>query len=49
MIKKYKTQLIISSIVILLPVLVGLILWKALPDQFATHWNNAGYLQRADA
>lgn len=42
MIKKYKKQLIISSILIVLPILIGLILWKALPDQFATHWGIDG-------
>lgn len=42
MIKKYKKQLMISSIVILLPILVGLILWNTLPDRFATHWGIDG-------
>lgn len=42
MIKKHKTVLIITSIVILLPVLAGLILWNQLPDQMPTHWNSAG-------
>ena len=42
MIKKYKKQLIISSIVILLPILVGLILWNRLPDTIATHWGFSG-------
>ncbi|MBQ9149117.1 MAG: SdpI family protein [Oscillospiraceae bacterium] len=38
MIKKYWKQLLISSLIILLPIAVGLILWNALPDRFATHW-----------
>ena len=42
MLKKHKMQLIWSSVVILLPVVAGLILWKALPEQFTTHWNAAG-------
>lgn len=42
MIKKYKKQLIISSIAILLPILIGLILWNALPGRFATHWGING-------
>lgn len=42
MIKKNKGQLIISSIVILLPILVGLLLWDSLPEQMATHWNVKG-------
>ena len=42
MFKKYKKQLILSSIVILLPILVGLILWDQLPESFATHWGIDG-------
>lgn len=42
MFKKYKKQLIISSVVILLPILVGLLLWNQLPDSFATHWGVDG-------
>ena len=38
MFKKYKKQLIISSIVILLPILIGVLLWDQLPDSFTTHW-----------
>ncbi len=38
MIKQNKTKLIITSIVILLPVIIGLILWNDLPDTIATHW-----------
>lgn len=42
MIKKQKTQLIISSIIILLPILIGFIIWNFLPEQIATHWNFSG-------
>ena len=42
MFKKYKKQLILSSVVILLPILVGLVLWNKLPDSFATHWGVDG-------
>lgn len=42
MIKENKKKLIITSIVILLPILIGLILWNKLPDQVPTHWNSAG-------
>ena len=42
MFKKYKKQLIISSIVILLPIVFGLIIWNKLPDTFATHWGVDG-------
>lgn len=42
MIKKYMKQLIISSVAILLPIVIGLILWNALPGRFATHWGIDG-------
>ena len=42
MYKKYKKQLIISSTVILLPIVFGLILWSALPDVLPTHWGMDG-------
>ena len=42
MIKKHLKLLIITSIVLLLPIVAGLILWNQLPDQMPTHWNAAG-------
>ena len=42
MIKKNLKILIITSIVILLPVLAGVVLWDTLPEQIPTHWNAAG-------
>jgi len=42
MIKKYKTQIIITSIITLLPVIAGLIMWNRLPDTMTTHWNMQG-------
>ena len=42
MIKKHLKILIITSIVILLPILAGLILWNQLPEQIPSHWNAAG-------
>lgn len=42
MIKNNKWKLIISSAVILLPVLAGLIFWDALPEQMTTHWGVDG-------
>jgi len=42
MLKTYRKTLIITSLFILLPVLVGLILWDSLPDRLATHFNAAG-------
>ena len=42
MIKKNLKVLMITSIIILLPMLVGLILWNQLPDKIPFHWNAAG-------
>lgn len=42
MIKKNKKQLLISSIIILLPILAGLIIWNILPERIATHWGADG-------
>ena len=42
MIKKNWKILVITSIVLLLPVLAGVILWNQLPEQMPTHWNAAG-------
>ena len=37
-----KTKLIISSIIILLPMLAGIILWNFLPEVLDTHWGVSG-------
>ena len=42
MIKKYKKTLIITTLVLLIPVLVGLLLWDRLPDPMPSHWNKIG-------
>ena len=42
MIKKNLKSLIVGSVVILLPALVGLVLWNRLPEQIPTHWDAAG-------
>ena len=42
MINKNKKQLIISSIIILIPIIVGLMMWDRLPDTIATHWGLNG-------
>lgn len=42
MLKENKAKVILSSIVILLPVLFGLVMWKELPDTMATHWGVDG-------
>ena len=53
MLKANKKTLIIASIVILLPVLIGIVLWNRLPDRMAIHFgmNNEadGYSSRAVA
>jgi len=42
MIKKNKGMLILTSFVILIPVLIGLLLWNQLPEQIPTHWDING-------
>ena len=42
MIKENKKKLILTSVVILVPIIIGLILWNKLPDKIPTHWNAAG-------
>ena len=42
MIKKYRRTLIITSLVLLIPVIVGLLLWNQLPDPMPSHWNIHG-------
>ena len=42
MIKKYLKILIITSVVILLPIVAGIALWNQLPDALPIHWNAAG-------
>lgn len=40
--KKYLKTLILSSVVVLIPVLAGLILWQFLPQEVPSHWNAQG-------
>ena len=42
MIKKNLKVLILTTVVMLLPILAGLILWNQLPEQIPTHWNATG-------
>ena len=42
MIKKNWKTLIICTIITILPIFIGLILWNQLPEQIPTHWNAAG-------
>ena len=41
-IKKNKWKIIISSIVTLLPIVAGLLLWDSLPDMVPSHWGPTG-------
>ena len=42
MIKKNLKMLILTSIVMLIPIVVGLLLWNRLPDPMPTHWGING-------
>ena len=42
MIKKHLKVLIITSLLILLPIVAGVVLWDRLPTQMPTHWNARG-------
>lgn len=42
MIKKNKTMIILTSVITLLPMLIGLLLWPKLPDPMATHFGMDG-------
>ena len=42
MIRKNKWKLVLSSMVILLPMVIGLLFWDKLPERFATHWGIDG-------
>ncbi len=42
MFKKNLKKIIVSSLIILLPMLAGLMLWNRLPELLPMHWNAAG-------
>lgn len=42
MMKQYKKELIVSTLLALLPIAAGLLLWNRLPGQLATHWGIHG-------
>ena len=42
MIKKHWKILIITSLITLLPIVAGVVLWNQLPDPMPSHWNAAG-------
>ena len=38
MIKQHKKMLILTSVITLLPIFIGLLLWRQLPASVATHF-----------
>ena len=40
--KEHKGKLILTSLLVLLPLVAGLLLWNRLPAQLPMHWNAAG-------
>lgn len=42
MFKQNKGKLLLTSIITLLPILIGLVLWDTLPDKMPTHWGVNG-------
>jgi uncharacterized membrane protein len=46
MIKKNLKILILTSIMILLPIIAGVILWDKLPEQMPIHWNISGEVDK---
>ncbi len=42
MIKKNKGTLIVTSLILLLPIFIGLLLWDRLPEQVPSHWDMNG-------
>ncbi len=44
MIKENKWKILVTTVVTLLPMVAGLILWRRLPEQMPIHWNAAGEL-----
>ena len=42
MLKKNKGLMILTSVIILLPMAAGLLLWNQLPETMAIHWNSHG-------
>ena len=42
MLKKNKGLMILTSVIILLPMVAGILLWEQLPERMATHWGVNG-------
>ena len=47
--KAYKKAIIVTSLVTLLPILWGLLLWNRLPMALTTHWNAYGQADRTSS
>ena len=46
MIKKNLPKLIITSLITLIPIIIGIVLWDKLPDQVPIHWDINGEVDR---
>ena len=46
MFKQYKKTLIVTSLILLIPMIVGIILWDQLPDLMPSHWDIHGEVDR---
>lgn len=42
MMKKNMNKIILSSAIVLFPIIIGLLIWNKLPEQIATHWGANG-------
>lgn len=42
MTKKYRLHLLLSGLIIILPMMIGTILWRNFPEKMVTHWNLKG-------
>lgn len=42
MLKQYKKTLLVTSLMILLPIPIGMLLWNLFPDRVVTHWTMSG-------
>ena len=42
MLRRNKGKIILSSLMVLLPVAVGLLLWQRLPEELPVHWSLSG-------
>ena len=47
MIKKYAVLLTVTSVIILLPIIAGIILWPSLPNTIPSHWDANGNIDES--